>query len=746
MKKSLFKYLIRKIKKNLSGFITISLIVTLGVGFLVGLLITTSVLQITVDAEYDSSNVSELTLKSTVGFDDGSVEIIKNKYGQDIAYIEGSYQMDQHIIDKGENIAARVIYYNFDSEINKIEVIEGKIPSNEYECLVEKHSTFYKKFNIGDRITIDENEYEITGIAANPQYFSNEKEFTTISPGRLDTIVYINNLFNPNDFYTDISVVFKDGYQYNTFSNEYFDFIDEKIKVIEADKNSLIEDRLSSIKTTIENEIVKTIKEELVSRFGEVLAEELIKTEQVQSEIKTIIDEQIQNLNPDVYILDRNDNTSFYMYKLQSVKTNEVAIVFPFFFIAIATLITLSTLERMIKEDRIYIGTLKSLGYSKGSITGVYTLYSLIATVVGVAVGTLVGVFALPAVIYFIFSTLYLLPPIIFQFNFVVFLITALAITLAVTLATVLTLVTVLKEKPNALMTQKPIKSGGKILLERIKFIWNKLKFKHKSTVRNLFRFKKNALMMIIGVAGSTALVVGAFGMLDSISDVTSTQYNEIILYNTLVEVEDYTVDPFENFDNVEKQDIIYRLSGEAADNDEYEFEIIAPYQDTNLSEYINFIENGKTIEFNEDSMFISSQLSEVLGIGVDDVFFFNVNNKQYSVLVNGVVENHLSNYIYMSEHSLLNIFKDVKTPNCYIGIANNISTQEQQDKFITELSENENNISVVLTYQNKESYENLLGTLEMVIIVLILFAGALEITSIYSLTNINISERNREI
>lgn len=746
MKKSLFKYLIRKIKKNLAGFITISLIVTLGVGFLVGLLITTSVLQTSVDALYDSSNMSEITLKSTVGFDDTSLETIKNKFGDDIAYIEGSYQMDQHVIDKEENIAARVIYYNFESEINKIEILEGNIPNNEFECIVEKHSTFYKNFAIGDTIIIDENEYKVSGIAANPQYFSNEKEFTTISPGRLDTIIYLNNKFNTNDFYTDISIVFKDGYKYNSFSDEYFDFIDEKIKLIEEDKNVLIEERLANLKLTIEEEVSKAIKEELVSRFGESLAEELMKSEQIKSEIETIVQDQIKNLNPDVYILDRNDNISFYMYKLQSVKTNEVAIVFPFFFIAIATLITLSTLERMIKEDRIYIGTLKSLGYGKGSITGVYTLYSLIATLVGVGVGTLVGVFALPAVIYFIFSTLYLLPPIIFGFDFLVFFITAISITFAVTLATVLTLVTVLKEKPNALMTQKPIKSGGKILVERIKCIWNRLKFKHKSTVRNLFRFKKNALMMIIGVAGSTALVVGAFGMLDSISDVTSTQYNEIVLYNTLVEVNDYTIDPFEDFPNVEKQDVIYRLQGVAADNNEYELEIIAPYEDTNLNEYINFIKDGNKVEFNEDSMFISSQLSEVLGIGVDDVFFFNVNNKQYSVLVNGVVENHLSNYIYMSEYSLKNIFKDVKAPNCYIGVANNISTQEEQDKFITELSKNDNVSSVILTYQNKETYENLLGTLEMVIVVLILFAGALEITSIYSLTNINISERNREI
>lgn len=746
MTKTLFKFLFRKIRKNLSGFITISLIVTLGVGFLIGLLICTTDLQNTMDQLYDSSNVPDITLKSTIGFNKETINAVEEIFPGELKYVEGSYQMDEKISYNDEKLAARVIYYNFDSEVNKLEILEGNIPTNENEILVERESAFYKKFNINDTLIYNEKEYIVTGIAANPQYFSNEKEFTIISPGKLDTIIYINNQFNTNDFYTDITLVFEESYEFNTFSEKYFNYINEKEKVLETNKTTLIEKRLEQIKETIKKEVETGIYDELVNRFGETIATELMKSEQVQNEIQTIIDEQIKNLEADVYILDRKDNTSFHMYEIQSKKTNEIAIVFPFFFIAIAALITLSTLERMIKEDRIHIGTLKSLGFRNRSIINVYVYYTLIATIAGVALGTVLGIFVLPFVIYVMFSVLYYLPPLVFGLDIVTFLVTTLGIVAAVIIATLFTLRSVLKEKPNALLTQKPIKSGGKILLERIKFIWNRLKFKYKSTIRNLFRFKKNALMMIVGVAGSTALVVTAFGMSNSISDVTERQYNDIVLYNTLVEVDDFEINPFENYNNIEKQDIIYNISGEATDDKDYEIEIIAPYKNTNLNDYINFIQYNKEIEFTENSIFISSQLSEMLGIQMDDVFFFNVDGKQYSVLVNGIVENHLNNYLYISEYTFKNIFKDRYEPNCYIGIANNIDTIAQQEEFIIKLSDQENVISVVLTYQNKQTYDTLLGTLQLVIVVLIVFAGLLEITSIYSLTNINVSERNREL
>ena len=746
MTKTLFKFLFRKIKKHLAGFLTISIIVALGVGFLVGLLITTPDLQNTVDALYDQSNVADITLKSTVGFDEATVNVVKEIYGDEAKYVEGSYELDEHIFYGDEQLSAKTVYHNFESEVNKINIVEGNIPSKENEVLVERSSPFYKSFSIGETLLIQDVEYTIAGIAANPQYFSNEREFTTITPGTLDTIVYINNEFNPNDFYTDIRIVLREGYEFNTFSKEYFDFINEKIKILNSEKDKLIEARVNSITETIRTEVRNAVYNELVDMVGEVLADLLIDSDTVKAEIETLVTEQVNQLNPQVYILDREDNTSFYMYNIQSKKTNEVAIVFPFFFIAIAALITLSTLERMIKEDRTYIGTLKSLGYRNRAIVGIYTIYSLLATIIGVAIGTALGIVGLPYIIYWLFTNLYYLPPLVIGLNFVVFLLASFGILFAVLLATLLTLKGVLKEKPNALFTQKVAKSGGKILLERVKFFWNKLKFKYKSTFRNLFRFKKNGLMMIVGVAGSTALVLAALGMTNSISAVTERQYNDIVLYNTVVTVEDYKDDPFINYSNVEKHDIVYRLKGAALDDDDFEIEIFAPYEDTNLNDYVNFINNNQELEFKEDSIFISSQLSEMLGIKVDDVFFFEVDGVQYSVLVSGVVENHLNNYLYLSEFTFLNIFKDKYEPNCYIGIANNITTNEQQEDFITKLCEDENVKEVNLTYQNKQTYDSLLGTLELVVIVLIAFAGALEITSIYSLTNINVSERNREI
>ena len=330
--------------------------------------------------------------------------------------------------------------------------------------------------------------------------------------------------------------------------------------------------------------------------------------------------------------------------------------------------------------------------------------------------------------------------------NLTVFLITSIGLTAAILLATTLTLIGTLKEKPNALLTQKPIKSGGKIMLERIKFIWNKLKFKYKSTCRNIFRFKKNALMMIVGIAGSTALVVGAFGMGDSISDVTYKQYSEVILYNTLVTVENYKEDPLLKFDNVEKKDIIYMQEAVCSDKKDLDFQIIANFGDTNLNEYINFVENDKPIEFNEDSVIISYQISEMLGLNVGDVFFFEVEDKQYNCLITNVVENYVENYLYISESTFKNLFKDLYKPNCYMAVANNIETQEQQDQFITDICEDENVISVNLTYQNMATYNTVLSLLKMIIFVIVIFAGLLEVTSIYSLTNIGVSERTREL
>ena len=746
MKKTLNKFLLRKIKRNLSGFITISIIVALGVGFLVGLLLTTPDLQATIDTSYDETNVADLTLKSTIGFDDNAINKIQEIYNDDLQFVEGSYQMDEHVYSNDERLTARTIYYNFEGNINRINILEGEIPDEENEILVERPSTFYKEFNIGDTIIVGEKEYNVSGIAANPQYFSKEKEYTTVSPGKLDTIIYFNNLFNPNDFYTDINIIFKGSDEFNTFSDDYFDFINNKKSIIKANENELLESRYASLSIQIEEQVREEMYKQLVEMLGETLAEELMKTELVQNEINVIIEEQLSLLDAKLYILNRNDNTSFHIYSIESTKTNEVAIVFPFFFIAIATLITLSTLERMIKEDRIYIGTLKSLGYTNSAITGCYTGYTMFATSIGVTLGTGIGVVALPFIIHLLFSDLFFLPLMVFTFNPILLIATVLGIVLAVLIASLCTLQGVLKEKPNALLTQKPIKSGGKILLERIKFIWNKLKFKYKSTIRNLFRFKKNALLMIVGIAGSTALVLGALGIGDSIRAVTETQYNDIIIYNTVVKVDNIDENPFENFDNVVASDLIYRIDSVAEDDEDFDVEIFAPYNETDLNNYIHFIQDGKEIEFNDDSIFISSQLSEMLGLKVGDVFFFLVEEKQYSVLINGVVENHLNNYLYLSETIFKNVFKDQYEPNCYLGIANDINTIELQEKFINQLSENDNVKEVILTYQNKQTYDNLLNTLQLLIIVLILFSGLLQICSIYSLTNINVSERSREI
>lgn len=714
MKKTLIKYLFKKIKSNLSGFLTISLIVALGIGFLIGLTITTDDLQLSIDNYYKDYNIADITLKSSIGFTkDSSVELIKDKLGFAIKDTEVNYQIDKEITYKNSNEVARLIYKDFDNiNLNNFELKEGNYPSNDNEVLVEDSSLYFIDINIDDTLTIDSIEYKVSGIVKNPLYFSNERETSTVGKGRLDTIIYLkDSLISNNSIFTDINLTININTKKNTFSDEYFN-------------------EISKYKSKLED-----IKGEL---FALVIKETLGYD----------VDPTVASALGTLYVLDRKDNTSFYFYTMQSNKVSDVAIVFPIFFIIIAALITVSTLERMVEEDRISIGTLKSLGYSKFSILSTYTSYSFLSIFIGIILGCIIGLFLLPFIIYFVFCSLFYIPSLTFSINILIFLLSILLMSFAILLTTILTAYKIVREKPNALLTQKPVKSGKKILLENIKFIWNKLKFKYKSTLRNLFRFKKNAIMMIIGVAGSTALVLGAFGMGDSLGDITSSQYNEILKYNTIVEVNSYNSanDPFTNFD-VENKGVFYKISGFCKENEELEFNLMADVNGNDFNNYFNFLDDKKSISMDGNEIFISKQIAYILNLKLNDSFIININNYEYTMRVDGIFDNYVENYILIGNKIYSQVLKGINTTqNCYLAYVNNLTSQESQDNLLKEISSLEYVKSVDITYLASASYDNVLVTMKLIVFVLIIFAGLLEIASIYSLTNVSITERVREI
>lgn len=714
MKKTLVKYLFKKIKSNLSGFLTISLIVALGIGFLIGLTITTDDLQLSIDSYYNQYNIADINLKSSIGFaKEGSIEKIKESLGNNIKDIEINYQVDKEVIYENSNVVARLIYKDFnDTNINNIELKEGTLPSSDNEILVEETSQYILDIDINKTITIESNEYKVVGIAKNPLYLSHERETSTVGKGRLDTIIYLkDSLIEDKTIYTDINIRLNIKTKKNTFSNEYFN-------------------EISTYKTKLEE-----LKGDLFSLTLKEITSYAVPT-------------NIASGSGTLYVLDRKDNTSFYFYNMQSNKVSSVAIVFPIFFIIIAALITVSTLERMVSEDRINIGTLKSLGYSKFSILSTYTSYSFLSILIGIIIGSLIGLFLLPYIIYIVFCSLFYIPSFTFSINILIYLLSILLMSFAILITTILSAYKIVREKPNALLTQKPVKSGKKILLEHITFFWNKLKFKYKSTIRNLFRFKKNAIMMIIGIAGSTALVLGAFGVGDSLSDITSSQYNDVLKYNTIIELNTYREDqnPLSNF-SVSNQGVFYKISGFCKENEDLEFNLIADVNGNDFNNFFNFKEDKKSISMTDNEIFVSKQISYMLNLKINDSFIIKINNFEYALRVDGIFDNYVENYILVGNKIISQVFKGLNTSiNCYLANVDKISESSAQDELIKEVSALDYVKSIDLTYHSSASYNNVLSSLKLIVLVLIIFAGLLEIASIYSLTNVSITERVREI
>ena len=235
------------------------------------------------------------------------------------------------------------------------------------------------------------------------------------------------------------------------------------------------------------------------------------------------------------FILTREANVAYVSFESNAEKVANIARVFPFFFFLVALLVTLTTMTRMVEEQRTQIGTLKALGYSRGAIILKYMLYAGIAGVLGSAAGLAIGLCLFPAVIWNAYSIMYTLPDLIFRLNPQYALVSSLALILCAQGATLMACLSSLREQPALLMRPRAPKAGKRIFLEKIPFIWRRLKFTHKVTARNLIRYKKRFFMTVVGVAGCTALLLTGLGLRDSINDIVGKQFDELWLYNATV-------------------------------------------------------------------------------------------------------------------------------------------------------------------------------------------------------------------
>ena len=465
-------------------------------------------------------------------------------------------------------------------------------------------------------------------------------------------------------------------------------------------------------------------------------------------------EKQIKNINhADTYVLDRDTNAGYVCFESDTNVVQSVASVFPVFFFLVAALVCLTTMTRMIADQRTQIGIMKALGYSSGAIIGKYMFYSGSATVLGSIFGIAAGSFAFPAIVWFGYGLIYNLSGLTFTMNWPL----AAGITaanLAVTLlVTWYCCAKELKCAPADLIRPKAPEAGKRILLERIPVVWNDMSFMQKVSARNIMRYKKRIFMMLLGIGGCTALVLTALGLNDTIQNVVTRQYDDIILYDYEITMAyDMNEEEQEIFfrdagDDIKDAVFLYRGLAEVSGSDAIKSATLTVTDGKKLCKYIDLSFDGEPIDYpGRGEAAINYNLARQLGgieVG-DEIKLTTSEKKELTVTVSALFDNYVDSFVFISPETCEEQLGEVPE---YKSALANAPDGADVNRCAEALTHDVDGVrGVTLSTDIKERMSSMLDGLLVVVAAIILCAGLLAFIVLYNLTNINISERIREI
>lgn len=447
-------------------------------------------------------------------------------------------------------------------------------------------------------------------------------------------------------------------------------------------------------------------------------------------------------------VLDRNSHYSYRDYGACADRMDGIAKVFPVFFFLVAALVCMTTMTRMVDEQRNEMGTLKALGYSKLQIASKYIIYALIASILGSILGCSLGMYLFPTVIFNAWNTLYNIDQIKFLFQPGLILLASGSVTGITLLATLYSIYSELIEMPSQLMRPKAAKAGKKILLERITFIWKRLSFLQKVTARNIFRYKKRFFMTIIGIAGCSALLVAGFGINDSISDIVNQQYNVIYHYDATVSAK--TSEITSQIKSLKGVKDVYEEDHLAVttkiENKDISTTVHIISNDKKFKDFCTLFNGNKEFDLDDSSVLISQKMATKLNKKTGDTIKIkDANNKVIKAKIKGVFTNYVGHHIYASESLYKSWNTNAKTTHIYL-----IKSKKTTKKFERNLGNKIMNIdgvqSVTFYSSLQKNFKDMIKSISYIVVVLVISAACLAFVVLYNLSNVNISERKREI
>lgn len=473
---------------------------------------------------------------------------------------------------------------------------------------------------------------------------------------------------------------------------------------------------------------------------------------------KTQIDEAQQQLNQIpkgvLYSLTKNENVGIASYESYKQAIASIADVFPLIFFLVAALVSLTTMTRMIEEQRSYCGTLRALGYSKQDVIMQYIVYAFLATFFACILGILAGNQVFPRIIYFLFTYLMygMNQSTVLVQKWSISLMTVLISVGVTLLATLSVCLQELVSTPSVLMRPKAPKAGKRILMERMPFIWKRLNFNQKVTMRNLFRYKKRFWMSVIGIAGCTALIMLGFGVKNSVSDIIPSQYEEVYKYDALIKLNSNVEDTKKVENKIKRIEGVHNLTGAYRQNitvlgnsEDYYSTMIVYDNADEIKNFINFndYKTKKKIILSDDGVVISQKLAEKLGMKKGENMTFSYDNTKYTVKVSNIVQQYVSHQVYMSKTFYENL-TGMKSSASILYV--DMNTKKSNIKTLKNYLDHHNIGSMERLTASLDEFQQRMSSLNIIVAILSGCAALLCFIVLYNLTNINIGERKGEI
>lgn len=731
------KNLLREIKRTFTKFLSIFAICALGVAFFAGIRATSPDMKEAVDRLYNTYNLSDISVISTSGLTADNIRDLESIEG--IRAVRASLFVDAMARGTGEKEKNLRLYsmpiklkseyvplidlipdYGIDTspeyEMNGVEIVSGRMPLNDTETALDYTLEGSLVKQLGDEITLTTSGgtvmLRVVGFIRSPMYISMfERGTSSIGNGTSDGFAYasgnaISSLGTKlpvmsllNTYYTRADIVISGKEGLSAYSDEY---------------------------EALVNEVTDRIEDYASTQSGTW------------------------------YIQDRSGNPGYSDYSENTDRIAAVGDVFPLIFFIVAALVCLTTMTRMVEEQRIEMGTMKALGYGGWQIAMKYAVYAMSACISGGVVGAIIGFKLFPYVIMKAYSIMYYLGKLETPYRADIAFMAIAAMAVCTAAATFSACYASLKEVPATLMRPKAPKAGRRVLLERIPFIWKKLSFTSKVTVRNLFRYKKRFFMSVIGIAGSGALLVTAFGLNDSIFGIIEKQFGDI----WQMDVQAYVYEAMPLADMQE-------LLGKNPANDDFDsvmfcldsqmecknggrsqngVHLLGVESAGSMAGRVSLHNGGTPVTLDDSGVVVTAKLAETLSIKAGDEINMRTGGEDHLMRVIGVADNYVYHYVYITAAYYETVFGKAMLYNGFMGNLKDGFMDETMDAMSTQLLSDSRMYTVRTIESIYASVWDSLSILNYVVLVLILGSGMLTFVVMLNLTNINIGERMREL